>query len=116
MIDLFVYGTLMRGERGHALLRGARLVASARTAPVYELVDMGGYPAMIAGGGRSIAGEIHAVHESAFAALDVYEDVHDSLYRRERIVVAGRAVQAYLLPRAHAEGKRAIASGDWRRR
>lgn len=116
MIDLFAYGTLMRGERGHALLRGARLVAQARTAPCYDLVDMGSYPAMVEGGTRSIAGEILAVHPSAFATLDAYEDVHDGLYRRATILVAGRLVQAYLLPRARSAGRAVIRSGDWRRR
>lgn len=116
MIELFVYGTLMRGERGHSLLRGARLVAEARTAPCFELVDMGGYPAMVDGGTRSVVGEIHAVHPDAFATLDAYEDVHDGLYRREPIVVAGRLVQAYLLPRAQCAGRAVIPSGNWRQR
>ena len=77
---------------------------------------MGGYPALVEGGTRSIAGEIHAVPPDAFAALDAYEDVHDALYRRETILVAGRPVQAYLLPSARAADQPRIPSGDWRRR
>ena len=116
MVEIFVYGTLMRGERGHALLGGARFVAPARTAACFDLIDMGGYPALVEGGARSVLGEIHAVHERVFPALDAYEDVHDTLYRRARLIVAGRQVQAYLLPRAHVAWRPCIPSGDWRRR
>lgn len=116
MLELFLYGTLMRGERGHALLRGARLVTPARTPPCFTLVDMGGYPAMVRGGTMSVAGEIHAIDARLFAVLDAYEDVHDALYARVPILVAGRRVQAYLLPRERAAGRRVIPSGDWRRR
>ena len=114
MRELFVYGTLMRGEPGHRLMRGARLVASARTPARFDLVDMGGYPALVEGGGTSVAGELYAVDLGLFDTLDAYEDVHDSLYERADILVAGRRVQAYLLPRSRATARQRIRSGDWR--
>lgn len=115
MVELFVYGTLMRGEPGHRLLDGARFIAQARTAPSYELVDMGGYPAMVDGGTQAITGEIHAVPEHAFASLDAYEDVPAGLYRRDTLIIAGRPVRAYVLPRAQAASRPRIRSGDWRK-
>lgn len=41
---MFVYGTLRRGEGNHHLLATARFVRDARTAPLYTLFALDGYP------------------------------------------------------------------------
>ena len=38
--------------------RGARLVATARTAPRYTLVDLGPYPALVEDGDTAVFGEV----------------------------------------------------------
>jgi gamma-glutamylcyclotransferase (GGCT)/AIG2-like uncharacterized protein YtfP len=61
-VDLFVNGTLMRGDVLHANLDGARFVSEARTAPRYRLYSIGDvHPGMIPvdDGGVSVAGEIY---------------------------------------------------------
>lgn len=112
---LFVYGTLRRGEPGHGLLRGATLLAEAITAPVFTLVDMGEYPALVEGGGTAVVGELYDVDEALLVDLDRYEDVPE-LYLRVEHAIAGEPALIYVLRPEHARNRPVIASGDWRRR
>ena len=111
---LFVYGTLRAGEPSHHLLAAAPCLAEASTDRAFELVSLGDYPAMVAGGRTAVVGELYQVDAEILARLDAFED-HPHLYRRQPIALAdGRAVEAYLLPRARARGLPRIPSGDWR--
>ncbi len=113
-MPLFVYGTLMRGERAHVLLRGARCLGLARTAAAFELVDFGAYPALVRGGSAAVVGELYEPDEETVASLDLYEGCPD-LFTRESIALdGGSRCEAYLMRPAHALGLPRIASGDWR--
>jgi gamma-glutamylaminecyclotransferase len=114
-VKLFVYGTLRRGQPGHALLRGAPLLGSARTAAAFTLIDMGEYPALLEGGHSAIIGELYEVDAALLVELDVYEDVPD-LYLRVEREVAGERVFVYVLRPEHGDGRAVIASGDWLQR
>lgn len=111
---VFTYGTLLEGERNHRLLRTARLVGAASTPPKYELRHLGGYPGMVRGGTRAIAGEIYEVDAATLSTLDRLEG-HPTFYRRTRIRLAdGVAVSAYLLRRQQVERCPIITTNDWR--
>lgn len=112
-MKLFVYGTLCAGQRAHHLLRGAPLVARTRTEPRFRLVDMGGYPALVAGGTTAVLGEIYDVEDSLIPVLDEYEEV-PALYQRVVLEVGGMKAFVYLLPERFAAGQRELPSGDWR--
>lgn len=113
---VFVYGTLLSGEPNHAALAGARFAGAAETAPAFELVDLGPYPALVAGGATRVRGEVYDVDEATLAALDAFEG-HPDLYVRIRVTLAdGTEAIAYAMPRARVAGRPRIASGDWRRR
>jgi AGZA family xanthine/uracil permease-like MFS transporter len=61
-VDLFVNGTLMRGEELHGNLERARFVREARTAARYRLYSIGDvHPGMLPadGDGFSLAGELY---------------------------------------------------------
>jgi gamma-glutamylaminecyclotransferase len=109
---LFVYGTLRSDQPAHGLLRGARLVARARTEPRFTLVEMDGYPALVEGGGTSVAGEIYEVDEAVLSELDRYEDV-PQIFQRETLRIAEHEVWVYVLPPQHAAGRPSLPSGDW---
>jgi gamma-glutamylaminecyclotransferase len=95
---LFVYGTFCRGARNHAQMDGARLVGPARTAATFTLVDLGPYPALVAGGGDAVAGEVYDITAAHRARLDEFEE-HPAFYERATIRLEdGRDVDAYLLP------------------
>ncbi|WP_437837591.1 gamma-glutamylcyclotransferase family protein [Sorangium sp. So ce1153] len=113
-MPLFVYGTLMRGERSHALLEGARYLGLARTPRSFELADFGAYPALVRGGSVAVLGELYEPDRETLASLDLYEGCPD-LFQREAIALEGGArCEAYLMPATQALGRPRIASGDWR--
>ena len=115
-MKLFVYGSLLSGERHNDRLGGAALLGSVLTEARYTLVDLGPYPALLEGGTTSVAGEIYEVDGARLAALDDFEG-HPDEYRRMPVrLVAGGLAEAYVLPRAQAPDGRVIASGNWRAR
>jgi len=113
---VFVYGTLQRGESSHHYLVGARFVGQARTAPDFELVDLGEYPAMVLGGNTAVTGELYAVTARGLNHLDELED-HPEYFRRTDVQLAdGRQVVSYILPDSQASPYPRIGSGSWRQR
>jgi len=113
---VFVYGTLMQGERNHLLIASDELVGPARTAPHYELVNLETYPALIRGGHTAVSGEVYAVAEDTLVALDELEG-HPEYYQRGLIVLEdGALAQAYLLPRHEVVDQPRLLDGRWRQR
>ena len=111
---VFVYGTLLSGEPNHRLLVDAALLGEARTEPAFELVSLGAFPAMVAGGRTAVCGEVYDVNADTLAALDRLEG-HPRFYRRRRIRLEdGGVVLAYVFTSEQARGQPAIASGNWR--
>ena len=110
---VFVYGTLRAGEANHGLLEHQTLVARARTEAAFELVSLGSFPAMVAGGTTAVLGEVYEVAPVTLAALDQLEG-HPRFYRRSPIrLEGGDEVLAYLLSPERAQGRPRIPSGDW---
>lgn len=81
---LFVYGTLKRGCCNHRQLDGQRFVDQARTAPGYQLHNLGSYPGLVAHADdhEGVTGEVWSVDAAALARLDDFEGVAEGLYRR----------------------------------
>ena len=93
---LFVYGTLMRGFRLHALLEGrADSVGEGEVAGL--LFDLGRYPAALRDGGGVIRGEVYRLTDPGlWRALDSAEG---SQYHRGEVGVrlaGGRQATAYI--------------------
>ena len=113
---VFVYGTLLRGESNHFRLSGSRFLGEATTAAEFELVNLGGFPAMVQNGGTAIRGEVYAVSRSTLVLLDELEE-HPSFYCRQNVKLAdGTEVESYLLPPARARRYPRIETGSWRTR
>lgn len=113
---IFVYGTLLRGESNHRFLARASFVAEARSAPSFELVDLGYFPALIAGGQTAVHGEVYRVDDETLRRLDRLEG-HPHFYTRTGIALEGGVqAQTYLLPGSQAGSAQRIASGSWRAR
>jgi gamma-glutamylcyclotransferase (GGCT)/AIG2-like uncharacterized protein YtfP len=111
---LFVYGSLMRGEANAHHLGAARYLGPACTKPIYTLLDLGPFPALLEGGASAVRGEIYELDAAALRAIDVFEE-HPHVYRRALVHLAGGVrAQAYFLVRRPAAA-RVIADGDWRR-
>jgi gamma-glutamylaminecyclotransferase len=113
---LFVYGTLLSGEPGHARLQGAGGLGAARTEPIFQLVDLGPYPALVADGSTAIVGELYLVDTRLIVELDVFEQV-PVLFRRVRIPLDdGSQAEAYAMDVDQVRGRRRLHQGDWRKR
>lgn len=115
-LRLFVYDSLLAGERDHALLDGATFLAAMRTAPRYTLVELGPYGALILGGATSVAGELYAVDRQLRFRLDLKKQC-PALFQRVSIALAdGTDAESYAMTDEQVRGKRRIKSGSWRER
>ena len=113
---LFIYGTLLPGERDHALLAAAELIGQATTQPRFQLVDLGVYAALIPDGKVAVHGELYAASLETRRALDIARQV-PILFQRATIQLAdGSDAEAYVMAPDPVRGKRRLAHGDWRRR
>lgn len=113
--QLFVYGTLMQGERAHALLEASALVRKA-SAPRCHLLDLGGCPGMVRGLGGPVQGEVYNVPGKVLEALDKYENT-PTMYRRELVRLEdGSEVFTYIYRPIPGEVRPLIRSGSWRYR
>jgi len=110
---IFVYGTLLRGEANHPELSDAAFVRSACTEARYELVDLGGYPALLEDGDTAVSGEVYDVNSALLARLDRFEEV-PALYERKPVALIDGHIEAYVMSRDRAGGAPRIEDGDWR--
>ena len=86
LTNIFVYGTLKKGQCRAAFLDGQVYRGEAKTVAAYRMFDCGTYPGMIASKpGVEIIGEVWTVDDECLAALDELEGVDEVLYRRDSI-------------------------------
>ena len=113
---LFVYGTLLAGERNHRFLAGARLLAPARTTAAFTLYDLGAFPALVTGGQHAVSGEVYEIDAAMLAAIDGLEG-HPNFYRRTPIRLDNDVVvESYLLAPEQVQCRPVIECGSWRAR
>jgi gamma-glutamylcyclotransferase (GGCT)/AIG2-like uncharacterized protein YtfP len=110
---VFVYGSLKRGERNARHMGRSTLVGLARTRAEFTLVELDGYPGLVAGGQAHVEGEVYLVPVDHLPRLDRFEG-HPSLYERTRIELSdGTSAFAYLLSPSHARGRPALQGPSW---
>lgn len=113
---MFFYGTLLPGERDHALLANAELIGPAQTEPLYQLVELNVYAALIPDGRVAVHGELYAVDLETRRQIDVKRQV-PILFQRAKIrLTDGSDAETYLMTADQVRGKRRLAHGDWRKR
>ena len=116
LFRIFVYGTLLEGERDHALLAGSERAGEACTEATYHLVDLDHYAALVFGGTLSVYGQIYRVSAAVRRDIDVKRQV-PILFQRERIrIVDDVDVDAYVMSADQVRGRRRLHHGDWRKR
>ncbi len=126
--QLFVYGTLLRGEERHPVLVRHRVEGGEAATTPGSLLDLGPYPGLVLDGAAGeVVGEIYraADHDAVFAELDEIETFRGfgaagSIYRRAvvrvRTVAAGEVRAWTYVYAGSREGARPIPSGNWRSR
>ena len=111
---VFVYGTLRRGQRNHALLESGRLLGPFITRPLYTMLDLGAYPAVVPGGSTAVTGEVYAVNAQTLASLDRLEG-YPRRYTREILETPYGNAWFYIYLGRPGD-RRSIGAGDWVRR
>lgn len=107
---VFVYGTLRQGQTHHHLLASADFLGFHATLPIYNLYDLGAYPAVVEGH-HTITGEVYSIDDDTLTTLDQLEDVPVA-YRRELIETPFGQAWMYLYQEA-SQLEVLISSGDW---
>ena len=85
-IRVFVYGTLMKGERAAGLLEGAEYLGNY-ILHNYAMIDLGEYPSIFKSKGHSVIGEVYSIPINWLPRLDEYECI-GTLYHRQKVIVA----------------------------
>jgi gamma-glutamylcyclotransferase (GGCT)/AIG2-like uncharacterized protein YtfP len=112
-IRLFVYGTLLAGERDHALLRDSEPLGPAITRPIYNLFEAGFYAAMVSGGSTAVRGELYLVTLETLLAIDIAREV-PVLFQRTRVDLDDATeAEAYVMSQEHVRGQRRLHRGNW---
>lgn len=97
-VYLFVYGTLMRGNRqGQIYLNDGEFKGEC-TLNGFTLYDLGHYPGIVKDEDGKVKGELYAIPESKLAEVDIYE-AEGTLYRREMVKVYSNTyepIEAYV--------------------
>ena len=85
---VFVYGTLMRGQRANHLMSGSDF-AGCFLLKDYAMYHLGSYPGIVPCAGESVMGELYFVSEEMIARMDCYEREGDLYLRRSVTLTAG---------------------------
>ncbi len=94
-IRVFVYGTLMRGQRAHHFLEGAEYLGEF-ILDNYAIYDLGSFPGIKPKNDHRVFGEVYEIVPEMLPTLDRYEG-EGSLYDRVKVSAGGDAgtVEAY---------------------
>ena len=88
---VFVYGTLMQGERAHDLLE-KELFAGSYLLRDYAMYDLGSFPGIKPLKGESVLGELYYVDYETLAKLDAYEG-NGILYQRTSVKITSASAE-----------------------
>ena len=83
--NVFVYGTLMRGERAHSFLSDAEYIGEFCLHD-YAIYNLGWYPGIRQKKGSVVYGEVYAADDGMLREMDRYEG-EGSLYHRTPVTV-----------------------------
>lgn len=101
--NVFVYGTLLKGERNHNYFLHDSTCLGTATLSGYDMYDLGTYPGIVSGSGR-VKGEVYEVSEETLRGLD-YLEGEGSLYIRKQAEVTtekGEVILAYIYVYNHS--------------
>ena len=114
---VFVYGTLLLGERNARWALNATRIRAWTHGTLYD--PHYGFPAFVREGEGIVKGELLTVDDEGFKSMDRLEG-YPRLYRREEIEVCtasgGRARAWVYILNSMPKDATVIASGDWRNR
>ncbi|MBM6619636.1 gamma-glutamylcyclotransferase family protein [Bacillus suaedaesalsae] len=122
-INVFVYGTLRKGERNHHFLKDAVFVSEDCWTDGI-MIDTGkGYPALLPTDTKKVVGELYKVNLLELTKLDYLEGYvegkSNNLYERitQTIYINSEEIKGFVyIMNDNRNGKVAISSGNWKNR
>ena len=111
--NVFVYGTLMHGERAHSFLADAEFVGTYCLRD-YAIYNLGWYPGIRPKKGSIVYGEVYAVDDGMLREMDLYEG-EGSLYHRTPVIAQNEKECLHAVAYVYAreiQGNE-IAEGRW---
>ena len=85
---VFVYGTLMKGQRAEAMLAESEYVGDFRLED-FAMYHLGSYPGIRPCPGETVYGEVYLVSDDTAEQLDRYER-EGELYDRKEVLLQGK--------------------------
>lgn len=116
MFNVFVYGTLKKEFYNHNVIKrsNGRFIGDAITDPIFTMVSLGAFPAVIPNGDTTIKGELYETDSLEF--LDRLEG-YPSFYNR-KVVSVKVGDKDYLATMYYIdtiqEHSGIVESGEWR--
>ena len=86
---VFVYGTLMQGQRAAHMLAGSQFIGYFQLKD-YAMYNLGRYPGIVPCAGELVLGELYLVSDEMLAVMDEYEAEGDLYLRRKVKVWSGQ--------------------------
>jgi gamma-glutamylcyclotransferase (GGCT)/AIG2-like uncharacterized protein YtfP len=121
MNKVFVYGSLLRGEGNHKLLRNSELLGETTTPEGFGIIDLGWFPGAIRTEKGKVVGEVYEVDDETLNRLDSLEgynrrDPLEGLYNRIEIDTEYGTAYMYLYnDRFMIRHMPTIEEGNWKK-
>ena len=111
---LFVYGSLLSDMHNHSILSSSDLLGVCKTEPIFDMVDLGAFPALLMNGQTAIQGEVYSVSEAVYEMVERLEG-YPSFYDRTSLRTPHGEAEVYYLPRRDSRREYSLVeSGDWK--
>lgn len=94
-MKLFVYGSLMQGQRNHEYLKDSSFLGEVETGPEFEMVTNGSIP-IVRPGSEVVHGELYEASEDVIKGIEVLEEVAAGLYKRIESTIKGDKAVIFL--------------------
>ena len=114
-MKLFVYGSLMQGQRNHDNLKDSAFLGEAETGAEFEMVTNGSIP-IVRPGSEIVRGELYEVSDEVLKNIEVLEEVAAGLYKKIEIDVKGEKAVIFLGGTIlESDNWAKVEGGDWKK-